>query len=149
MQSNYGSAIKHVQSGMKILSEVQYNEQQPYHSVLEAAAVPYIPMEVLEELFMRLDLQVTQLKPCEIRDLFVVLNKVKVVGPEEQSLISDVTRKYTWRREIPPAFLSLHEARDSFVLHWHMMYVCSYFSCSPGVDHLSPTRKEGWNISLE
>jgi hypothetical protein len=63
MQSSYGPAITHVQSGMKILCEVQYSGQQPQHSVLEASAVPYVPMPMLEELFMRLDLQVTQVRP--------------------------------------------------------------------------------------
>lgn len=62
MQSSYGPAITHVQSGMKILCEVQYDGQQPRHSILEASAVPYVPITVLEELFMRLDLQVTQVR---------------------------------------------------------------------------------------
>lgn len=67
MQSSYGSAITHVQSGMKILCEVQYSEQQPRHAVLEASPVPYVPMEMLEEMFMRLDLQVTQVSQRDLR----------------------------------------------------------------------------------
>lgn len=134
MQSSYGSAIKHVQSGMKILSEIQYNGQQPHHSVLKATAVPYVPMSVLDEVFMRLDLQMTQLKPCEIRDLFVVLAKIKR-EPGWKSQIPEVLKKYAWRAKIPSAFLSLHEARDSFILNWHLAYVFSYFSHFSFVPH--------------
>jgi hypothetical protein len=57
MQSSYGSAITHVQSGIKILHELQFNER---NAILEASKIPYVPMDVLEELMMRLDLQVTQ-----------------------------------------------------------------------------------------
>jgi hypothetical protein len=57
MQSSYGSAITHVQSGIRILYEVQFNGR---HATLEASKVPYVPMDILEELMMRLDLQVTQ-----------------------------------------------------------------------------------------
>jgi hypothetical protein len=62
MQSSYGSAITHVQSGMKILCEVEYNEEtrRHQHDVLRASGIPYVPIEMLEEMFVRLDLQVTQ-----------------------------------------------------------------------------------------
>lgn len=62
MRSSYGSAITHVQSGMKILSEVTYNEKTHcyQHDVLVASKLPYVSIKTLEEMFMRLDHQVTR-----------------------------------------------------------------------------------------
>ena len=64
MQSNYGSAITHVQSGMKILSEVKYNAEtrRHQHDVLGVYKIPYVSIEILQELFVRLDLQATQVR---------------------------------------------------------------------------------------
>jgi hypothetical protein len=69
MQSSYGSAITHVQSGMKILCEVYYNEKtgRHQHNVLGASEIPYVPMKMLEEMFMRLDLQVTQVRLRDVQ----------------------------------------------------------------------------------
>jgi hypothetical protein len=60
MQNRYGAAITHVQSGMKILSEVQYNASTGLHQhgALSVSQIPHISIKVLEELFMRLDQQV-------------------------------------------------------------------------------------------
>lgn len=65
MQSSYGSAITHVQSGMKILSEVKYNDKMRryQHHVLEASEIPYASIELMGEIFVRLDHQVTQVSP--------------------------------------------------------------------------------------
>lgn len=62
MRSSYGSAITHVQSGMKILSEVKYDEKTRcyQHDVLVASKLPYVSIEVLKEMFMRVDHRVTQ-----------------------------------------------------------------------------------------
>lgn len=64
MQGSYGPAIVLVQSGLKILYEVQYNEEtrRYEHDVLGASEIPYVSLEVLQDLFMRLDLQVTQVR---------------------------------------------------------------------------------------
>jgi len=64
MQGSYGPAILHVQSGMKILSQVQYNAitESHEHDVLGASEIPYVSMDVLERLFVGLDLQVTQVR---------------------------------------------------------------------------------------
>jgi hypothetical protein len=47
---------------MKILSEVKYNAETCFHEhdVLVASAIPFASMEMLEEMFLHLDLQVTQ-----------------------------------------------------------------------------------------
>ncbi len=58
IQSSYGPAITYIQSGMTMLSEVKYKGQQSHHLCLEGLAVLYVPGEILEELFMQLDLQV-------------------------------------------------------------------------------------------
>lgn len=62
MQSSYGSAITHVQSGMKILSEIKYHEEtrRRQHPVLRASDIPYASIEMLEEMFVQLDLRATQ-----------------------------------------------------------------------------------------
>lgn len=64
MQRNYGSTITHVQSGMKILCEVKYKEEtrRHQHDVLKTSETPYLSIELLEEMFVRLDLQVTQVR---------------------------------------------------------------------------------------
>jgi len=64
MQSSYGSAITHVNSGMKILGEVKYNEEtrRRQHNILGTSEIPYASIEMLEEIFVRLDLQVTQVR---------------------------------------------------------------------------------------
>ncbi len=62
MQCSYGSAISHIQSGTKVLCELQYNEEAKYyhHKSLESPTAPYVTVETLQELFLRLDLQVTE-----------------------------------------------------------------------------------------
>lgn len=64
MQSRYGSAITHVQSGIKILCEIKYDEEthRHQHGALEVSKIPYISIEMLEEMFVRLDLQVSQVR---------------------------------------------------------------------------------------
>lgn len=62
MQGNYAQAIAHIQSGCKILYEMEYNEQtrERHHDVLVSAKFPYVPVKALEELFMRLDFSVVE-----------------------------------------------------------------------------------------
>jgi hypothetical protein len=47
---------------MQILCEIKYNERtrRHQHDVLGASETPYVSIEMLEEMFLRLDLQVTQ-----------------------------------------------------------------------------------------
>ena len=70
MQSSYGSAITHVQSGMKILCEVKYNKEirRHQHDVLRVSEIPYVSIEMLEQMFMRLDLQITQVRLPDCAD---------------------------------------------------------------------------------
>lgn len=62
MQGSYGSAIAHLRSGTKILGEIGFDERlnQYHHDTLNASLMPYVPMDKVEELFLRLELQVNQ-----------------------------------------------------------------------------------------
>jgi hypothetical protein len=62
MQSSFGSAITQVHSGLKMLCEVSYNAKTCRYQklALGASEVTYVSIEMLEEMFMRLDLQVSQ-----------------------------------------------------------------------------------------
>ncbi|KAF4634116.1 hypothetical protein G7Y89_g3990 [Cudoniella acicularis] len=103
MQGNYGPAIAHMQSGGKILCEIEYDEQskQHQHEVLRAAKVPYVPMDTLEDILMRLDFQVTQM-----------------IGKHNYSIYERSMRTRP-RQNIPSIFSSLSEARESFIFNWH------------------------------
>jgi hypothetical protein len=50
---------------MKILYEIQFNKR---NGAVESSALPYVPMDMLEELMMRLDLQVTQVSYLNLTD---------------------------------------------------------------------------------
>ncbi|OBT57596.1 hypothetical protein VE04_01457 [Pseudogymnoascus sp. 24MN13] len=99
MQSRYGSAITHVQSGIKIICEVKYDEEtrQHQHDSLKASKIPYISIGMLEEMFVHLDLQVSQM-----------------VG-EPESMANRAQKQ-----EIPAIFSSLSVARERLVSHWHV-----------------------------
>jgi hypothetical protein len=83
---------------MKILCEVKYNEKtrRHQHDILRTSEIRYVSIERLEEIFVRLDLQVTQVRPPDC---------VGYVFTE---------------REIPAIFSSLSKARKSLVSHWHV-----------------------------
>jgi len=55
---------------MKILCEVKYNEEtrRHQHDVLRASEIPYVSIEMLKEIFVRLDLQVTQVSLPDCAD---------------------------------------------------------------------------------
>ncbi|KAI9650078.1 hypothetical protein NHQ30_000091 [Ciborinia camelliae] len=62
MQGNYGSGAAHQESGSKILCEITYDEnsKKHYHESLKTSAAPYLPMELLEELYLRSDFVLSQ-----------------------------------------------------------------------------------------
>lgn len=65
MQRSYGPAITHVQNGLKILCEITDSEKSPgsHHNVLRGPKIPYVSKDDLEQIFMRLDLRATQVRP--------------------------------------------------------------------------------------
>lgn len=73
MQGNYGSGAAHQQSGSKILCEITYDEgaKKHYHESLKTSNTPYLPMELLEELYLRSDFVLAQVS--SISHLAVVL----------------------------------------------------------------------------
>ncbi|KFY02918.1 hypothetical protein V490_00366 [Pseudogymnoascus sp. VKM F-3557] len=104
MLSRYGSAITHVQSGIKILCEVNYIKEtrRHQHNALKVSKLPYIPIDMLQEMFVRLDFQVSQMVPGQ---------KWGVKEP---------TANYANEIEIPGIFSSLSETREILVSHWHV-----------------------------
>ncbi|KAM0142644.1 hypothetical protein ACHAP3_001750 [Botrytis cinerea] len=62
MQGNYGNGAAHQQSGSKILCEITYDEnsRKHYHDSLKTPNNPYLPMVLLEELYLRSDFVLTQ-----------------------------------------------------------------------------------------
>jgi hypothetical protein len=62
MHGSYGPAIAHIQSGCKILGELENdkNAKQYRHDILGASKAPYVPLEDLQSLFLRLDLSVME-----------------------------------------------------------------------------------------
>lgn len=72
MLSRYGSAITHVQSGIKILCEVNYDEETRHHQhdVLKVSELPYISIDMLQDMFVRLDFQVSQVRLLACTYLF-------------------------------------------------------------------------------
>jgi len=99
MQANYGPAISHVRSGGKILYEMQKTKLH-HHPVLEATTTPYVPMERLEHLFKRLELQVSQM-----------------IG-EPDWILDRMSAKLHQGKDMPPVFTTLSEARDSLIDFW-------------------------------
>lgn len=62
MQGNYGAAITHVQSGIHILCQVKYHDESRQHDAHGAFVASYVPINILEDMFMHLDLQVIQVR---------------------------------------------------------------------------------------
>jgi len=61
LRGHHGSALSHITSGVKILSEVRDGaEGRPTHGSLTVSAHPYVGLESLEVLFNRLNTQVAQ-----------------------------------------------------------------------------------------
>ncbi|PVI00600.1 hypothetical protein DM02DRAFT_592558 [Periconia macrospinosa] len=91
IQCRYGAAITHIQSGMRILSEVECNPDTGLHrhDTLLVSQISYVPINMLEKLFMRLDCQVFQM-----------------VGRQEV--------------DFPAMFPALLQAEKALVSRWHI-----------------------------
>ncbi|KAL7916611.1 hypothetical protein GGI35DRAFT_46909 [Trichoderma velutinum] len=104
VQSNYGPAITHVQSGLKILCEIKYNEEtrRYQHDVISISNLAYISIKILQDMFMRLDLQVIQM----------------VRGEKWET--HDSMKEYAPKTEIPAILSTLSNVGKSLVTQWHM-----------------------------
>lgn len=61
LRGHHGSALSHISSGVKILSEVRANSNgRQAHNALTVAAHPYVDLVTLEVFFSRLDSQVSR-----------------------------------------------------------------------------------------
>ena len=61
LRGHHGSALSHIQSGVKILSEVAINDHgEQNHGVLMTSPHPFVHFWQLEILFNRLDAQTSQ-----------------------------------------------------------------------------------------
>ena len=64
LRGHHGSALSHIKSGVKILTEVEHNAGgEQHHGVLMTSQHPFVEFRELEILFNRLDYQVAQVCP--------------------------------------------------------------------------------------
>ncbi|KAH8678856.1 hypothetical protein BGZ60DRAFT_468234 [Tricladium varicosporioides] len=113
IQANFGQAMAHIQSGSKILCEIKYNEQtrQNEHDVLTASSLPYVPMDILLEIYLRLDFQLGQM-----------------LGAPSWSIYQK-TMENRPNYNVPTVFSSLSEARESLIFN-HQTYSLSLMGVS-------------------
>lgn len=104
LRGHHGSALSHVNSGVKILSEVEFNNNgEQHHGVLTASPHPFVNLQELEILFNRLDAQAAQM--VGTRPMLL------------QKRPRDMEKGFC--PEIPAAFTSLEQARNSSDYHWN------------------------------
>ncbi|EED14639.1 conserved hypothetical protein [Talaromyces stipitatus ATCC 10500] len=104
ISGHYGSAINHIQSGVKILKEVYHDPSSGTfrHPHLRPSTVSSLEMESLRKMFFRLQGQALTLTRADTYHL-----------TQEELAIPDTS--LFWH-DIPDIFLSIAEARDSFEL---------------------------------
>ncbi|KAF7949632.1 uncharacterized protein EAE97_003141 [Botrytis byssoidea] len=122
MQGNYGHGAAHQESGSKILCEITYDEnsQRYYHDSLETSSYPYLPMSLLEELYLRSDFVLTQMI-----DIF------------DQSLYNKFKSSH-FTAHPPAIFTSLSQARNSLHFFWSRFRIDLYkLNCQPDSPELN------------
>ncbi|TGO92103.1 hypothetical protein BPOR_0010g00150 [Botrytis porri] len=102
MQGNYGHGAAHQESGSKILCEITYDEssQKYYHDSLTTSNYPYLPMPLLEELYLRSDFVYTQM-----------------INTYDQSLYNKF-KGSQFTAHPPVIFTSLSQARNTLHFFW-------------------------------
>lgn len=64
LRGHHGSALSHIKSGVKILAEVEFNDNgAQQHGVLMTSPQPFVDFRELEILLNRLDAQAAQVRP--------------------------------------------------------------------------------------
>ncbi|KAF7958871.1 hypothetical protein EAE96_002400 [Botrytis aclada] len=130
MQGNYGHGAAHQESGSKILCEITYDEnsQKYYHDSLKTSNDPYLPMSLLEELYLRSDFVLTQMTNSFDQSLY---NKFK----------SSHLTAY------PPAiFTSLSQARNTLHFFWSRFRTdLNNLNCQPDSPELTQ-RFHNWQM---
>ncbi|KAH9210278.1 hypothetical protein DL95DRAFT_371117 [Leptodontidium sp. 2 PMI_412] len=99
LRGHHGSAIAHIESGAKILLEATAKEdsQQYPDSTFRNSSIPYAPLSSLTLIFVRLDLQASQ-----------ILSKRPLYLRQEST-----DKESGFHSDIPPSFSSLEESRNA------------------------------------
>ncbi|TGO63653.1 hypothetical protein BOTNAR_0097g00240 [Botryotinia narcissicola] len=130
MQGNYGHGAAHQESGSKILCEITYDEnsQRYYHDSLETSSYPYLPMSLLEELYLRSDFVLTQM-----------------IDSFDQSLYNKFKSSH-FTAHPPAIFTSLSQARNSLHFFWSRFRIDLYkLNCQPDSPELNQ-RFHDWQM---
>lgn len=116
MQGCYGQAIAHIDSGSKILLELQTDDmaKSRTHDVFKSSSIPYAPINVIEGIFMRLKRQVLEL----------VGGSKWLIAPE-----SIVLHRYT-------PFTNIADARQFLVWNWHYTIATATLEEQPESDNV-------------
>ncbi|KIM98651.1 hypothetical protein OIDMADRAFT_74156, partial [Oidiodendron maius Zn] len=96
MRGSYGTAISHIDSGVKIISELQPSNKPT--ETWSVSTIPYAEPSVLHPIFIRLDRQVSEIASGRKRVLLDQILEDKAAGYHE---------------DIPLVFSSLEQARNS------------------------------------
>ncbi|KAL9047406.1 MAG: hypothetical protein Q9206_006810 [Seirophora lacunosa] len=102
LRGHHGSALSHIESGVKILSQIDEDERQSPKGTQPSQLC--VPRECLDVVFARLDMQRVQLLGTRIMDVPLVKK--------------DTHPGFT--ADIPPQFHSLEEARNSLEYQWNL-----------------------------
>lgn len=116
--------MSHIRSGVKILSEVDANEYgERCHGALTRAKHPYVELPTLELMFNRLDAgasRVSALLPQMVFQMLISRHTMKMIKSRPMLLKSNwADREPGFRAEVPEAFSSLDEARNSMDYFWN------------------------------
>jgi hypothetical protein len=96
LRGYHSTALSHIDGGVKIVSELQSHHST--ESSLHLSHTPYVPLPILNQIFMRLDTQASQLGIAHRKHLLCQQTSTKDSG---------------YNPDIPHSFSSLEEARNS------------------------------------
>lgn len=135
LRGHHGCALSHIKSGVKILAEVEFNDDgAQQHGVLMTSPQPFVDFRELEILLNRLDAQAAQVRPCFLAlicspyaecpryllDLLTVLTALQMIGTPPMLLKTrprEIEKGFC--PQVPTAFVSLEQARNSLDYHWN------------------------------
>ena len=128
IRGHHGSAMWHIASGVRILSELQSNALQGKSSSgLRISAIPYVDLQSFEVIFNRLNSQAHGLGGVPLMRLSSTKAAAHIAG---------------FLPEIPPAFRSLEEARHSYEYHSTQTILLSVpVASNPTPEQLAVPRK--------
>lgn len=154
LRGHHGAALSHIKSGVKILAEVEFNDDGvEQHGVLITSPQPFVEFRELEILFNRLDAQAAQVRPfylvliCSpyaqcpryVLNLLIVLTASQMVGTPPMLLKPrprNIAKGFCAR--VPTAFVSLEQARNSLDYHWN--------SCTELLNEIEKNAQNGEGI---